>query len=277
MKKLMTILLCLAMAAGLWGCGETAAPEATAAPETTEAPTEAPTTEATKPQILTEAALTEALNTTGFATLDGDITLTREVLVGKGMLDGNGHAVVGAAYAEGQTETENAVTVTGGTVQNLSITGDYRCIGDNADNRVSGDVRLKDVTVDGPTYALNFGYGTGSTNLYVEDSTLLGWSSYTKFQEAIFTNCTFGWDSTGSNGNLRPYIDTTLIGCHFEGKTEEDGTVTPFNIKFKQGSDGIILTLEDCYVGETLITEENAADLLGLDLQGNVLRCTNSN
>jgi hypothetical protein len=269
MKKITILLLCLALTASLL-CACSGQNGTTT--ETTIAPTEA----STAPQILTGEALNEAL-TTGMATLDGDITLTQEVIVYNSVLEGNGHHITGPAYVEGQVETENALTVTGGTVQNVSVSGAFRGIGDNSKYGVASDVRLKNVNVDSQTYTLNFGYGTGDSNLYVEDSSLYGWSSYTRFNEAIFTNCTFGYDSTGEYGNLRPYIKTTLIGCKFEGLTAEDGTVKPFGIRFKAESSGISLMLEDCYVGDTLITEENVNDLLGLDLQGNTLTIHNTN
>lgn len=281
MKKTISLMLCLVLAATLLcACDEKAQPVQTTAAPTTQA-TEAPTTEATEaptqPQLLTEEAVQEALDTTSVARLNGDIELTKQIVVMNGLLDGNGFKVTGPTYVENDPETENAITVMGGTVQNISVSGAYRGIGDSSSFRVTNDVRLNSVYVDSQTYTLNFGYGNGTANLYVENSILKGWTSYTKFGEAIFTNCTFGWDTQGQNGNLRPYINTTLIGCHFEGLEAEDGTVTPFGIRFKQGSDGIQLVLEDCYVGDTLITEENVSDLLGLDLQGNQLMVRNTN
>ena len=273
MKKISVFVLCFfLLSAALCACSQGQTPAVTEA-VTTEATTLPPETKAL---IDTEAALTEALQTTGMAVLDGDIALTQQVVVRGGYLDGNGHSVTGPTYVEGTVETENAVTVMGGTVKNISISGAYRGIGDSSAYRVNADVHLNNIWVDSQSYTLNFGYGTGSTNLYVDNSTLLGWSSYTKFREAFFTDCTFGWDTTGDSGNLRPYINTTLTGCKFEGKVNADGSVTPFNIKFKSGSSGILLVLEDCYVGDTLITEENVSQLLGLDLQGNTLSIRNS-
>lgn len=274
MKKILSILLAVALMAALCACGQEQKPAETTAPAT-QAPTEAPT-EATQPQILTEEALAEALATTYAATLDGDISLTQEVLVGQGTLDGNGYTLTGPTRVEGKPETENAITVTGGTVRNVKVVGAYRGIGDSSAHRVNGNVRLNNVDVDSQVYVLNFGYGNSANGMYVEDSTLKGWTSYTKFVETIFTNCTFGWDSTGANGNLRPYNDTELVGCRFENKVEADGTVVPFNIKFKDGSDGVLLTLVDCYVGDTLITQENADQLLGLALYGNTLQIRNT-
>lgn len=280
MKKVISMILCLVLTATLLCACDKKSPEETNAAPVTQAPT-VETTEATEaptqPQILTEEAVQEALDTTSIARLNGDIALTKQIVVMNGLLDGNGFQVTGPEHVENDPETENAITVMGGTVQNISVSGAYRGIGDSSSFRVASDVRLNTVYVDSQSYTLNFGYGNGVANLYVENSTLKGWTSYTKFGEAIFTDCTFGWDTQGVNGNLRPYINTTLIGCHFEGKETEDGMAVPFNIHFKSGSDGITLMLEDCYVGDTLITEENVKDLLSLDLQGNRLIINNTN
>lgn len=225
----------------------------------------------------TEEELTAALENGGRVAIGADLTLTKEVLVKDKILEGGGFTLTGPAPQEAVVETENGITVAGGTVENVTIMGKYRAIGDRKGMGANSDVRLKNVTVDGgDSYALNFGYGSGQASLFVDDSTLLGWSSYTKFQQAVFTNCTFGWSADGAQGALRPYIDTTLVGCKFVGKTEADGTVIPFGINFKNGSDGIKLTLEDCYVGDTLVTQENLNELLKVNLQGNLIVVRNT-
>lgn len=262
MKRLTKILaLLLAVTVLLCACGEQAAEETTAA---------------TEPAITTEDALKTALQNRGRVILGGDIALTGEVLVNGNVFDGGGYTLTGPAYVEGDAATENGITMTGGTVENVTVKGAFRGIGDASGHGASSDIRINNVTVDSDTYVLNFGYGNGSANMYVTGSTLRGWTSYTKFSEAEFTDCTFGWCESGKNGNLRPYINTTLINCHFEGKTEEDGTVTPFHISFRSGTDGILLVLEDCYVGDTLITQENLNDLLKVSLEGNTVEVRNA-
>lgn len=264
MKKLSWKLICLTLVLSfvLCGCGE-AKPAGDG-------------TTATEPAITTEEALKTALETSGRVVLGADITLTSQVVVSGNVFDGGGHTLTGPAYAEGDAATENGITVTGGTVENVTVKGAYRGIGDHKGSGSIMDVRLNNVTVDSDVYTLNFGYGNGSAGLYVNGSTLQGWTSYTKFKEAQFTDCTFAWCESGKNGNLRPYINTTLIGCRFEGKTEADGTVTPFNISFKSGTDGILLVLEDCYVGDTLITQENLEQLLNVDVYGNTIQVRNT-
>lgn len=267
MKKRFTFILAVLLALSLVGCGEVAPQEST--PATTEAVDEPALTETTEPVIDTAQALLDALKEGGFVDLAADVTLEEAAVVVGGEFRGNGHTITAPAYVEGNVSTENGLTVQSGVVRDVTILGGYRCIGDSEVCPRYGNVRLYNVTVDGDGYALNFGYGKNQDKLIAEGCHFYGWSSYTGFSEALFTDCTFGWDATGSQGNLRPYNNTTLIGCHFEGKTDENGNAVPFNIHFKAGSDGITLTLEDCYVGDTLITEENLHTLLSVSQEGN--------
>ena len=265
MKNFAWKLLCLALALSflLCACGE-------------KAPANVETTQATEPVITTEGALRTALEEGGRVTLGADIALSSEIMVSGHVFNGGGNTLTGPAYVDGQETSENAITMTGGTVEDVVVKGAYRGIGDRKGYGATSDVRINNVTVDSDTYVLNFGYGNGQAKMYVSGSTLLGWTSFTKFAEAQFTDCTFGWCASGANGNLRPYINTTLIGCKFEGKTEADGTVTPFNISFKNGTDGVLLVLENCYVGEELITQENMEQLLSINLAGNTIVVRNS-
>lgn len=273
--KIFALLLAVSML--LCGCVETKNP----AEETKEE-------QAVASVAMTEEELAAALES-GRATIGANLTLTKEVLVNNKILDGGNFTLTGpelqkqpkeggdGSEMENVVETENGITVAGGTVENVTVIGKYRAIGDRKGMGANSDVRLKNVTVDGgDSYALNFGYGNGQASLFVDDSTLCGWSSYIKFQQAIFTNCTFGWSADGSNGTLRPYINTTLVGCHFEGKVNADGTVTPFNISFKSSTEGVTLILEDCYVGDTLITAENMNELLKVTAHSNIVQVRNT-
>ena len=263
MKKIFALTLAVALLL----CGCAGNQEGTQPSATEPAPTAA----------MTEAELTTMLQGSGRISLGADLELTKEVLVDGKMLDGGNKTVTGPAPQEGVVETENALTVQGGTVENITIVGQYRGIGDRKGAGANTDVRLKNITVDGgDAYCLNFGYGNGNAGLFVEDSRLCGWSSYTKFQQAMFTNCTFAWSADGSQGGLRPYINTTLVGCRFEGKTNADGTVSPFGITFKSSIEGVTLIFEDCYVGDTLITQENINELLNVQAYSNIIRVQNT-
>ena len=265
MKKYIAFLLAVLL---LTGCVAPAEPTEPA----TEAPTEAPT----EALIDNQQALEIALQSSALVELDASIELTTHVVLSNDViLDGCDNTLTGPTYVEGQPSTENAVTMRSGRLRNITIQGGYRCLGDSAANPQTGTLRLQNVTVDGSNYALNFGHGRSTEQLIADESAFYGWSSYTGISAATFTDCTFGWDSTGSYGNLRPYVDTALIGCRFEGKTAEDGTVEPFGIVLKESITGITISMEDCYVGDTLITEENVEQLLNIELFGNELLISN--
>ena len=226
--------------------------------------------------VTTEAELKAAMDAGGRVTLAGDIALSSHVVLVGQLFDGGGHTLTGPTPVEGNLTTENGITMVSGTLENVTIKGAYRGIGDLSDYGVGADIHINKVTVDSDTYALNFGYGTGLASMFVADSTLNGWTSYTKFTEAKFTDCTFGWSESGAQGTLRPYINTTLTNCKFVSKTDANGAEVPFNISFKSGSSNILLVLEDCYVGDTLITEENLYQLLSVNLEGNTIDIRNT-
>lgn len=259
MKRLFAISLALILL--LCACGQKPAED---------------TTVPTLAAVTTEETLKAALEAGGRVVLESNIALSSHAVVQGHLLDGGGFTLIGPEHVEGNVTTENGITMTGGTVENITIRGAYRGIGDLSDYGASADIHINNVTVDSDTYALNFGYGTGMSGMYVTGSTFNGWSSYTKFNKVNFTDCTFGWSESGKQGTLRPYVETTLTDCKFEGKTDEDGTQVPFNISFKDGTSGITLILQDCYVGETLVTQENLNDLLNVNLANNTIQVRNS-
>jgi len=274
MKKLKIISILLVMVLLFGGCGEPAATQNTTAPTTQ--PTE-PATEPTEPDpIDNEEALRAALEAGGRVNLEGDIQLTQTLGVKGNIFNGGGHTITGMEYVEGDASTENALSISSGTVENLNIQGAYRCLGDSKDFPATGDVRIKNVTADGTTLALGLSKGSGQGTLYVDGCTLRGWVLHNKFKEAIFTNCTFSWNSLGTGGDLRPYVYTELINCRFEGKTDENGKYTPYRINFYKNSKGVILVLENCYVGDTLITEQNINSLLTVKAKNNTIIVRNS-
>ena len=275
MKKFLVFMLVLMLL--LAGCSAEVAPTEPATDAPTEVATEGATEAPVSEVIDTEAKLAAALQTSGYVELGASLSLSSSVLMtNDGVFDGCDHTLTAPEYIEGQTDTENGIAMGGGRLKNITILGGYRCLGDTTDVPQTGAVRLENVTVDGPNYALNFGYGRFNQQLVAEESKFFGWSSYTGFNAVTFTDCTFGWDSTGSYGNLRPYVDTILIGCHFEGKTADDGSTVPFNISLRENISGITITLEDCYVGDTLITQENITELLNVELFENEIYVSNS-
>lgn len=273
-KKYISLFLAMVLAISLFACS--------GAPE--EQQTEPPATEATEPQptepetvtIDNESKLNAALLEEAYALLEASLDLKTTVVVYEGELDGNGNTLSGPLFIEDMTDTHNTLAVEGGKIRNITLKGAYRCIGDTKEHPQMDNIYLENVTLDGETYALNFGYGDFTKFLDVENSTLLGWSSYTGVTGANFTGCTFGWDSTGTNGNLRPYVDTFLTGCVFEGKVGEDGSVEPFGIVLRENIHGITITLEDCYAGDVLITQENIYELLNIEAFDNDIYVSNT-
>jgi len=234
----------------------------------------AETTQPTEPErtpITTEEELQAALDNGGRVQLDGEIQLTETLVVKGNILDGNGNTVNCQDYNEEDETTGYSVAITSGTLQNIRVVNGYRCICDTKEFSMGNDVRIKNVYADGTTHALSIGRGSREASLYVEDSTLLGWNLVnTKLKTAQFTNCTFGFNNyneegkPGTRGNFRNYVDTTLIDCRFENKVDENGKVTKYCIYFNKSTKGVTLYLENCYVGDTLITQDNVSTLLNL-------------
>ena len=285
------IALLLAMICLLCGCGAKEIAETTAPKQTqATAPTTEPTTEPEpEPEpINTEAALRNALETGGRIIMEGDITLSQSLVVSGKILDGGGYTIYGPELQQEEVETEDgkelqnikdtetAVLFTSGTVENMTIRGAYRCLGDGNGHSMTGDVRIRNVDAEGTLYALHTRSGNRNGNLYVENCTLRGWININKVNKAQFENCTFGWTSEGKNGYFRCFIDTTLIGCNFENLVKENGSTTRYNISFYSSTSGVTLILEDCYVGDTLITQENVTQLLKVTLRDNTILVRNT-
>lgn len=265
MKKIIRILCVTLALATLCGCGAPAATEPVA-------------TEPAAPlltEVNTQSDLMAALETSPRTVLTGDIQLTQMIGVKNRILDGGGHTIIGMPYVEGDAATENAVMVTSGTVENLTIRGAYRCLGDCEEYPLIGDVRIKNVTADGTLLAMAFGRGGKNGSVYVQDSTLRGWVLINGIQDARFENCTFGYNSEGKNGYLRVYRDVTLVNCNFENLVDANGKVTRYNINFHKDTKGKAVILENCYVGDTLITEDNVETLLKVALYNNRLEIRN--
>ena len=265
MKKFIQILCVTLTLVSFWGCGAPVATEPVATQPT--APLQA--------AVATQEELLASLEVSPRAVLTADITLTQTIGVKERILDGGGFTLTGPELQQeevvdenGKAEmqnvpgTENAVMICSGTVENLKVKGAYRCLGDCKEYPMNGDVHIKNVDAEGTLYALSIGRGNGEGFLRVEECTLRGWVNINKIKGAQFQNCTFGYDSNGKNGYFRTYKDATLIGCNFENWVDENGKVTRYNIHFNKSTKGVTLTLEDCYAGDTLITQDNLKTLL---------------
>ena len=198
------------------------------------------------------------------AATGGDVTLTEDATLSGvykgygdnktavnqngGTIDGQGHTLT----VKGVNNTwDCSIYTKGGTIKNLTIKGGFRGIFTGG---LSEDLNVENVVLDYCCYTFNADASNGKS-VYFKDCTLNGWTSYTSgFANFSFTNCSFGKGSGGYNyAYLRPYSPTTLENCRFSVDYKMDASQTS----------GIVL--KNCYVGETLITQENLTELLGED------------
>ena len=166
------------------------------------------------------------------------------VKVDGGSFNGNGNTlkVTNANY----DTWDCAVNVASGVIQNVTITGAFRGIFMSGTN---GDVYVNNVVLDGVTYTIHSDNGNKNYGVYVSNSTLKGWTSFSNsHKEVVFTDCTFGYG--GGYAYCRPYNKVTVFtNCVFEEGFKFDTSKVS----------GIVF--ENCYYGETLITAENAAQI----------------
>lgn len=196
--------------------------------------------------------LKDALKNSDYVILSGDLAAPAAGSNGYGktgytvkdtVLDGNGNTL-DVSNANGTWDS--AINISGGTIKNITITSAFRGIfvtsATNAER-----VILENVTVTPGAYTISCDQASNQ-GLTATNCTFNGWTSYAAtLGEAEFINCYFG-----SNGYkyLRPYAPTVLKDCTFCVGYTLDATRTT-------------VTLENCYVGDTLITAENITSLLG--------------
>ena len=275
MKKLICFAAVLALL--LCGCGakevaETTAPEAT---QETTPPEPDPVEAATEKELI--AALAESAKVVLTADIKLPQALDMQTLdLPARTLDGNGYTITGRAYDKENTATENVLQLRYGTVQNVTVKGSYRTLGDSADCPMVGEVYLKNVSTDDTTVAMHVGRGSTSGKLYAEDCTFRGWTIISQIQDVKINNCTFGYTSEGKDGYFRTFRAMTLTNCNFESFVKEDGTVLKYNISFHPTASGVTLCLTDCYVDGTLITQENIESLLNITLLDNQIAVRNT-
>ena len=163
------------------------------------------------------------------------------VSVNGGTLDGNGHKLGITNWGT----WDAAVHTTGGTIKNLTINSGMRGIFMGS---ATADVYIDNVTIDGTIYTFNSDGGNSNYGVYISNSTLNGWTSFSNVhKEVVFTNCTFG-EGQGY-AFCRPYNVATFENCVFEEGYE-------FDTSKVSG-----LVFNNCYYGDELITEENASKL----------------
>ena len=167
------------------------------------------------------------------------------LVVDGGVFDGNGNTLK-VNKANGTWDC--AVNMKAGTIKNMTVNGAFRGIFMGGAN---GDVYIDNVVIDKVCYTFNSDNGNKDYGVYVSNSTLNGWTSYSDVhKEVVFTNCTFGKGTGGYQyAFCRPYNASVFENCVFAEGFEFDTSKT---------SDLVFI---NCYYGETLITKENAATL----------------
>ncbi len=163
------------------------------------------------------------------------------VSVKGGILDGNGYSL----GINNWGTWDAAVHINGGIIKNLTVNSGMRGIFMGS---ATSDVYIDNVIIDGTVYTFNSDGGNKDYGVYITNSTLNGWTSFSDVhKEVVFTNCTFGEGS--GYAFCRPYNASVFENCVFEEGFEFDTSKTS-DIVFK-----------NCYYGDTLITAENAASL----------------
>ncbi len=204
-----------------------------------------------------------------------------------GMYHGNGCTIDGGGNIlyvkyDGNNGYNSGLFTCGGTIKNLEIYGGKRGLliddEDRYPEKEVGKVILENVIVEGVTYALHGSDGNGN-GIEAIGCTFNGWSSWAATMGNVaFDNCTFAPNANKQN-SVVAYAPTAFTGCTFNGmkvySNIKDGMSAELsfkNCKFENksifcfngdpNSATIHVTFENCYAGETLITQENIATLL---------------
>ena len=176
-----------------------------------------PAAMANEEPITSAELLTAALDKGDEVVLGGGFSTTSQFIVNGDTLDGNNYAInVFAA----DCDPDCVFTTTGGTIKNLTITGDSgstRAIGSGSSGRytLTADLNIDNVKIDNVQYAINGG-GNSDVDVNVTNSVVYGWNSFSGINSFNFTNCTLGKGDCG-DGYFVVYGNTSFTNCKFEG------------------------------------------------------------
>ncbi|MCB5873866.1 SipW-dependent-type signal peptide-containing protein [Blautia producta] len=139
---------------------------------------------------------------------------------------------------------ENLVSGETFKISNSTISGAYRGIYSQS----KGDIYVNNCDINA---VYTFNAGNGDFGLYVKGSKLYGWTSYGKMAKgAYFDGTEFGKGTDGYDF-LRPYCDTTLTNCTFDG-----------DFQMGAGATGFTITISNCYFNGIKLTASNIASML---------------
>ena len=250
MMKKICILLMISLL--LTGCGQ-------AATKTTEPEA---TTEASGDIVTTQEELDTALKLSSHVILGGDIQLNSYVVLSHTVLSGNGHQLSAPTYNKEDPNTHASIYLVSGNVENISLIGGNRSMSTDPNHRILGDIRLANV-VSNAHSALYVGHGDNEHNLDAVNCEFYGQTVFSRIAKAYFANCTFGYNSEGTQGRVWAYRDARFVNCRFEGMPD-----AKFKIIIPKEEIGRTILLENCYVGDTPLTQDNLHELLNVDNQG---------
>lgn len=219
--------------------------------------------EAVQGNVATEELVNEPADVDGALVSGGNVTLIDDLTMSAGETTANsgygatGLVVNGGTFNGGgntlTVEDANggwdcAISPKSGTIENVTVNGAFRGIFMSGSN---GDVYIDNVIIDDVCYTFNSDAGNKAYGVYISNSTLNGWTSYSDVhKEVVFTNCSFGKGTGGyTYAFCRPYNASVFTNCVFQEGFEFDTSKT---------SD---IVFDNCYYGDTLITAENAASL----------------
>ena len=148
-------------------------------------------------------------------TLLKDVQPKERIYVGEGVtLNGGGHTIDGTGTnVSNQYNCFLVNLANGSTLENATVIKAGYSVGADPTN---GKICIKNVVVDYVTYAV---HGNGSSKetseVYVSDSTIYGWNSYSNLKSLTFENCKMG---TGNSylGYNATWSNTNFINCTFE-------------------------------------------------------------
>lgn len=197
--------------------------------------------------------------------LAGNVAVSAPTVMKGGSLDGQGYTIDGSALSYNNADC--AITTKGGKISNLTIvgkssSGGTRALGSGStgDYVLSEDLYIDNVTLKSNFYGIN-GSGVAGTSVYVTNSTVYGWHSFSGIDMFSFDNCTLGM-GTGENecydGYLVVYGNTSFKDCTFEGVFDMGARMNN-NTGMVEGA-GSVVTFENCYYDGVKVTADNFVD-----------------
>ncbi|MBQ9086464.1 MAG: hypothetical protein IJY47_04685 [Clostridia bacterium] len=216
-------------------------------------------------------ALEDKLSGGSDVVLDGDVATNDELLVDGGVLDGNGATIDASNYTENGDDYECGINATGGVISNVTLDGAFRGLGTGGSGKyeLESDLYVHNVTVTNSTYGINIGVGNGH-KLYVTDSTICNWNSYSGLSGAEFINCTFTSEGDYyASQRISANATFTYTNCEFEQNTydNENGNEPYYLDSYGDGT----IVFENCYMDGVLITAENVNEFFGITENVNVV------